>query len=163
MCFSATHANSQGGPRQAPSLCTLLDRGTFSWPAYAPGSSGVRPEIGATGFAALGGRVSIDLYGAAPTRPAFLVFGFDRDASAAGPLPLPFAAVGLAAPCWFLVDPVATRVLGTDARGCSRAIWSLPFAPGLRGLDVHAQWIVVDPPANAAGFVASNGLTLTVQ
>ncbi len=128
-----------------------------------PGSSGVRPEIGATGFAALGGRVSIDLYGAAPTRPAFLVFGFDRDASAAGPLPLPFAAVGLAAPCWFLVDPVATRVLGTDARGCSRAIWSLPFAPGLRGLDVHAQWIVVDPPANAAGFVASNGLTLTVQ
>jgi len=129
-----------------------------------PGSSGVRPEIGATGFAGLGTQLGIEVYGGLPGTAAFLLFGLDRDQTAgAVPLPLSFPAVGLNAPCFFLLDPIATRLGFCDPLGCAKLPWNLPFSPGLRGTTVYAQWVLVDPAANPAGFVASNAQGLLVQ
>lgn len=127
------------------------------------GSSGQRPEAGATGFAGIGSSVDINVFGALPGAPSFLVFGLNRDSSSGSPLPLAFTALGLNAPCFFLVDPIANRLTFADARGCATLPWNVPFNPGLRGVVVCAQWVLLDGAANPAGFVSSNGLSLLVQ
>jgi len=123
-----------------------------------------RPEIGATRFPCVGASVDIDCYGTPPGGASFLIFGLNRDNAGGGaPLPLAFTAVGLNAPCFFLLDPIATQLTFANALGCATLTWNTPFNPGLRGLNVYTQWVLLDPPANPAGFVASNALTLTVQ
>lgn len=128
-----------------------------------PGSSGERPEIGATGFLAVGTGVQIDLFGALPGAASFLALGFDRDGSPAAPLPRPFLAVGLNAPCYFLLDPATSLLSFADARGCASRALPFAFVPALRGLSLFGQWVVFDPIANPAGFVASNALSMQLQ
>jgi hypothetical protein len=127
------------------------------------GSNGVRPEIGARRFPGIGGSVAVDGYGALPGAPAFLLYGLSREAAGGLPLPLGFPTFGLNAPCFFLLDPATSVLTFADVRGCASQTWNVPFAPGLRGLEVYAQWVLFDGPANPAGLVASNGLVLTVQ
>lgn len=127
------------------------------------GSSGQRPEIGASSFPGLGTSVDIEVYGALPGAPSFLVFGLNRDSASGSPLPLGFTAVGLNAPCFFVIDPIANRLAFADARGCASVSWNVPFNTGLRGVVVCAQWVLVDGAANPAGFVSSNGLSMLVQ
>jgi hypothetical protein len=129
-----------------------------------PGSNGIRPEIGARRFAGLGTSVDIDVYGGLPLTVGFLLQGLSRDATGGGlPLPAVFPAVGLNAPCFFLLDPMSTVLAFTDSRGNATRPWALPFLPGLRGLVVNAQWVLLDAAANPAGLVASNGLSMTIQ
>lgn len=129
-----------------------------------PGSNGNRPEIGARRFLGLGTSVDIDVYGGLPGTAAFLIYGLSRDATGGGvPLPAAFPAAGLNAPCFFLLDPLSSVLEFADARGQATHAWNLPFLPGLRGMTVLAQWVLLDAAANPAGFVGSNGLSMTVQ
>ncbi|MCA8954264.1 MAG: CHRD domain-containing protein [Planctomycetes bacterium] len=126
------------------------------------GSNGERPEIGATGFAPLGGGFDVELYGAAPTAGAFLALGFNRDAGALGPLPVPFQTLGLNAPCFLAIDSLAALLSFTDTNGCATRGLSFGYVPGLTGTTVVAQWLILDAAA-PAGVVASNALSAALQ
>lgn len=128
-----------------------------------PGSSGARPEIGATGFLGVGSSVQIDLFGALPGAPCFLALGFNRDNALGSALPLPFLGAGLNAPCYFLLDPATALLSFADGRGCATRNLPFAFVPALRGLQLYGQWVVADAAANPAGFVASNGLSMLLQ
>ncbi|MCU0867234.1 MAG: CHRD domain-containing protein [Planctomycetes bacterium] len=128
------------------------------------GSNGVRPQIGATGFPAVGTGMSIDLYGALPGGISLFAFGGSRDGFAGLPLPLELPVAGLPAPgCFLLVEPATLLVAFNDAFGCSSQALNVPFNPTLRGASFYTQWFSLDALANPAGFVPSSALTLLVQ
>ena len=129
------------------------------------GSNGTRPQIGATGVAAIGAGFSVDLYGALPAAITLFSFGSNRDAFAgAVPLPLELTLAGVNSPnCFVLVDPNVLLVGFSNALGCSRQVINVPFVPVLRGSRHHTQWLVLDGAANPGGFVASSALTFTIQ
>lgn len=129
------------------------------------GSNGMAPQIGATGAAVIGTPMSIDLYGAIPT--TFAVFGFGPSRETFGgifPLPLDLSTVGINAPgCFLLADPAYTAAQLVDPRGCTSVPIAIPLTPALVGSSHYSQWFVLDPAANAAGLVASNGLGFTIE
>jgi len=129
------------------------------------GSNGVAPQIGATGTATLGTPMSIDLYGSIPTTFAVFAFGASRESfGGIFPLPLGLSTVGINAPgCYLLVDPAFTAAQLVDPRGCASVPINMPLTPALVGSSHYSQWFVLDPAANGAGLVASNGLGFTIE
>jgi hypothetical protein len=126
-----------------------------------PGSSGVRPQIGATGFPSVGSSMSIDLYGGFPTSFALFAFGASRDfAGGVIPLPVALGTLGIGSPnCYLFVDPATLLAFPINGLGCSSVLINVPFTPALRGQNFYSQWFVIDVP----GFISSSALSMTVQ
>jgi len=128
-----------------------------------PGSNGVRAQAGASGMAALGTSLSLDLYGAIPGAPAALAFGPSRDLFAATPLPIELPVLGFAAPdCYLFVDATSLVGAGTNAFGCASLQLPLPPSLALRGATGYGQWVVLDGGV-PGGLAMSSAVSLTVQ
>ena len=125
-----------------------------------PGSSGVRPQIGATGFPSVGSSMSIDLYGGFPGSFALFAFGGSRDSAGVIPLPIALGTIGIGSPnCYLFVDPATLLAFPINLLGCSNVLINVPFSPALRGQSFYSQWFVIDIP----GFISSSALSMTVQ
>lgn len=112
----------------------------------------------------IGHATEIRSFGAGPNQPAVVALGFSN--SQAGPVTLPaeLTTLGVAAPaCYLLVDPVATVLAIGNAVGSAGYDLQVPLLPGIRGLMVHCQFVILYPGANPAGVVVSNALTSVVQ
>jgi len=128
------------------------------------GSNGKRPKIGARQGAVIGAPFSMDLFAANPNQIALLGFGPERDQFATLSLPLPAPQAGVAAPgCTLLLAPQLLEPRVTDVSGCATVALTLPVAPNLRGSLHCAQWIVLDPSANAAGLTSSDALYFAIE
>ncbi len=128
-----------------------------------PGSNGVRAQAGASGMAALGTSLSLDLYGAIPGAPAALAFGPSRDLFAATPLPIELPVLGFAAPdCYLFVDATTLVGAGTNAFGCASITIQLPPSLALRTATGYGQWVVLDGGV-PGGLAMSSAVSLTVQ
>lgn len=129
-----------------------------------PGSHGGEPKIGARQGAAIGTPFSMDLFAAGSARISLLAFGSERDQFASLLLPLPAPSVGVAAPgCTLLLAPQLLEARLSDASGCASFALAMPLLPNLRGSRHVAQWFVLDAAANAAGLIASDALTFTIE
>lgn len=149
--FPGGEVRGQLGPAKLP---TTFGEG-------CPGSNGVRPQIGATGFASVGSSISIDLYGAFPGSAALFAFGSSRD-TVGGVIPLPIAlgTLGIGSPnCYLFVDPVSILAFPIDGFGCSSMVINVPFIPALRGQSFYSQWFGID----LTGFISSSALAMTMQ
>lgn len=125
-----------------------------------PGSSGVRPRMGATGFASMGSTWSMDLYGTAPGALSLIFVGDQRDP---GPVELP--VIGLAAPgCFALITSIVLQYTSlSNPQGYATQPLPIPVDPALRGIPLYVQSATLDGPANPAGLVTSNAMTFAVQ
>ncbi len=111
-------------------------------------SAGIGPRLGQTHLvraAPLGSAVAV-----------FGMFGFSMTTTGSMPLPLNMSALGLTG-CWLLVSPDISHVavLGTGS-----ATWPMPIpAEGaLLGLAFYQQMAIVEPGANPAGVILSDGI-----
>ncbi len=118
------------------------------------GTAGV-PALTATGLPWLGATMTMRVDNLPAVQPAAWVLGVS--ASQWGPvmLPAPLGTIGMPG-CLLLLAPVVTvplSVLGSTRR------WSLrlPGDPRLVGLSYYEQVFALDPGANPAGAVVSNG------
>jgi hypothetical protein len=86
-----------------------------------------------------------------------------------GAIPLPIPLDGLGAPgCTLQVDPqfgiqAALLPAARGARAEAIAEVPLPAVAALSGMQIFAQWLVVDPGANALGLATTNGLRVTLN
>ncbi|MFO1052600.1 MAG: hypothetical protein U1F36_10330 [Planctomycetota bacterium] len=94
------------------------------------------------------------LSGVAPGTPAFFALGL-------APSDVPLDPIGMPR-CRLLVDLLATFPAVADAHGVASVVTSLTDSPVFVG-DLVAQWIWVDPGANAAGLRTSARATIRVR
>ncbi|HZN38906.1 MAG TPA: CHRD domain-containing protein [Planctomycetota bacterium] len=150
VAFGGGEIRGQLGPARLP---TTFGEG-------CQGSSGVRPQIGATGFPSVGSSMSIDLYGAFPGSAALFAFGASRDSAGVIPLPISLGTIGIGGPtCHLFVDPASILAFPINGFGCASVLINVPFAPALRGQNYYSQWFAIDLP----GFIASSALSMTIQ
>ncbi len=96
----------------------------------------------------------------APSSAAFLAVGLSRTSS--GAIPLPYSLAPHGAPgCSVQADPLVTMLAVSDGAGVVTR--SMVFgAPALVGQAVYAQWICLDPTANALGMTTSDGASMVL-
>jgi len=123
---------------------------------YAPGCAGTQPSaprIGIRGFGGTTGRGQrIHLSGAAPGRQAVLAIGTSRTSWLGQRLPLaldPFGFPGCALAT--SVEVLVGTVTGTTRRESGYAHVDVPALPSFPPVDLHAQWIILDPSAGSGG------------
>jgi hypothetical protein len=118
------------------------------------GSDGRLPRLEVRGRAALGGAYSIHLRGALPNTLAVLNFGLPWD------LPLGALAPGCTAHAY----PLGLLSVATDAQGMGDAqpFAAIPQLPSFLGVQIHHQFLVVDPGNNLLGVSASNDAVITI-
>jgi len=94
------------------------------------------------------------------TSAALLWLGASRTQWAGFALPIDLAILGMPG-CFLLAAPDVQFPAGASGR---RVSWPLPVCacPELLGLSIFAQITASDPPANALGFVVSNGIELVL-
>lgn len=127
--------------------------------AGCAGTAGV-PELRAVGAPYVGTSFRVRIANLPTAAFALLALGLSDRTWALGALPFPMAAFGMPG-CDLLVSPDAT--LGMVAVGdTASATVAVPNSPALAGLVLFHQGLVLDPGANAAGAVVSNGARLFV-
>jgi hypothetical protein len=90
---------------------------------------------------------------------------FGRSDQKFGTLTLPFSLAPLGAPGnslyaeMFLLSPVKLAAQGSTWSGSSSL--AIPANPLYTGLTLYGQMLFVDPPSNALGLVASDGVAMT--
>lgn len=127
-----------------------------------PGSGRTFPSIGITAIPKVGQSLSITLGRAVANANAFGFLGFSTT-SWNGQVPLPFDLTAVGAPgCNVWIDLLAGVPVTTDGAGAASIPLSIPNQQSLLGLQFAAQWIVIDPAANAAGLVTSAGGAATI-
>lgn len=111
-------------------------------------SDGRQPRIEIVGLPVLGGSYEGLLYGVHPNATALLNFGIQWD------LPLGSLAPG----CVLYAYPLDIRTAVTNGDGVARAVpfTSIPVNPSFVGVEIHHQWLVIDPANNPLGVAASN-------
>lgn len=116
-------------------------------------STGSRPRISHRLRPRLGGNLLVDLRGAGSQSLVFLAFGsaIDLDLALSG-------APGSRA----YVAPMVAPWLVTDPGGLASYVLSVPTTTSLIGIQLSAQYAVVDSAANALGIVTSNALDFVV-
>ena len=100
----------------------------------------------------LGGPQSFLLANFPAPAGSFCTFGLDDQNWLGTPLPWSMAALGMPG-CMLHMAPLVTEfVAGTT--------WSfgIPNAASFLGMEFFTQAMVIDPPANAAGFTVTNGV-----
>ncbi|MCA8976076.1 MAG: CHRD domain-containing protein [Planctomycetes bacterium] len=154
------HTAAHPGGEIRGQLGTVALPSTFG--PNCPLSSGSRPEIGATGFGALGAPVEIELYGGLAGGAAFLSLGFGRDGALGQALPLPLQFLGINAPCFLLQDASAALLSIANGNGCATRSISFGFVPPAIGLHLYGQWFALDAGA-PGGLAASNALDIELH
>ena len=110
----------------------------------------------------LGETLILDLAGLPPGSPAALISGASRARWGSTPLPLPLDVFGMTG-CQLLASiDILTAMTAANAAGVATASIAIPYAPSLLGMELYQQAIAIDPPANPAGAVLSNGATLRI-
>lgn len=143
-----------------------------AWTPYAPGVrpafrfygvvGGVgRPTLGTSGSPLIGGSVHFGLSAAPPGAGAFLSLGLSRTTAAWGPLPWSLAGLG-AAPCSLLTSAESVVLGFADAAGMASSALPIPNDPYLPGTQLHGQYVVLHPPANRLGVLATGGTTVRI-
>ncbi|MCR9243515.1 MAG: hypothetical protein NXI31_00680 [bacterium] len=129
--------------------------------AGCPGSNGT-PTLSSSGVPTIGQRFWMDLANAPSSTIALLRAGLSDTTSPAGPLPLPLAPFGAPGCIWRNSAELALGLLQTSAAGAGS--FGLPLAnnTALIGLPFHAQFFVIDPPANQLGATVTNGAKCTI-
>ncbi|MEM7200173.1 MAG: hypothetical protein AAF628_07900 [Planctomycetota bacterium] len=127
-----------------------------------PGTGGVTPTIWVDGEPRLGNLgFQLTLKGGLGGAAAALALSDGRAAIGFGsgvllldPLSSLFTVVG----------PIAlSGPAGAAGAGAAHQVVGIPGLPALEGLDLFAQWFVVDPPSPAGGFALSDALRITVR
>jgi hypothetical protein len=78
------------------------------------------------------------------------------------PMSLSLAGLG-AAGCHLYVDPGLLLFATAPGTGYLRMDFPLPNAPALQGLALSAQWLALDPAANALGIVSTGSADLELR
>jgi hypothetical protein len=122
------------------------------------GSAGM-PEISAPGRPWLGDTVAlVASHGPAGTVGAIWL-GTSNTVS--GPFALPLALASLGMPgCTLLASFDSSTFVIADGTGVASRPLAVPNVAGLLGLEIFAQALFVDPPANPAALTTTNALTL---
>lgn len=125
--------------------------------AYGSGCSGSLgvPVLSASFPPRLGTGYALDVSNV-PQRLAVFVAGSSDSMSGSLPLPLSLAAQGM--PGCSLLAEIALAELRIASVTTASWQFSIPTNPLLFGYTFYAQAFVFDPPANALGFVVSNGV-----
>ena len=140
----------------------LLDVGYRGSPARArrvgvgcAGTNGHRPHVDWYGAPFIGRTLRIVLRGAVPARSVVMNLGT--------PMDLDLGALGMTG-CRLLAGTGLLSVpYFTDAAGMARPVGFLvPNDQALVGLPLAAQWICLDPGANALGITSSDGVHLVL-
>jgi len=74
---------------------------------------------------------------------------------------LPLDAFGMPT-CVLLTQPLVSIPASTTATGFAQVPFAIPPDPGLAGGRLFVQWLVIDPGANLAALVTSNGADVRV-
>ncbi len=129
-----------------------------------PGSNGLRAFAEATGMPCVGSAFGLRISQTKASAGAVLLLGTTKSKAFGLPLPLDLGFVW-APSCFLLNDfgllPILPTV--TDSLGCGSLSLPIPFLPNLRDQVLYGQFLVVDPSANSAGFVTSNGVKLAIR
>jgi hypothetical protein len=118
----------------------------------------------ATAGLSRGGAAITTITGASMGYPTLHWLGASQTSFSGVPLPLDLS--GLGAPGNHLYASMALAVgvalTGTAGRFSGSTNWPIPNDAGLDGATVYAQWLILDPPSNAAGLVTTHGLTIRI-
>ncbi len=128
--------------------------------AGCSGSNGV-PLATATGAPEVGGLVTYRVTSGPVGMPGVLYLGGSKTLWNGVPLPLSLAP--LQAPgCNVLTDPLLPIAIRTGRSGEADVPLVLPLSGALVGQSFHAQFYLVDPPANGLGLIVSRGITTLI-
>lgn len=121
------------------------------------GSNGRVPAMGASGAPQIGTNFALQLSSALPNTTAYAFLGMSNGLWA-GAFNLPFDLGPYGAPtCMILVDLLAEAAMPTDGLGAASLQLGVPNLAAMAGVSLYAQWLVVDPTANALQIVTSDG------
>ena len=96
----------------------------------------------------------------APSNAAIGMLGYSNTSSAFGPLPVSLTPYG-AAGCFGRVSPDATLLVTGSGNTVTWSL-SIPNLPGLLGMKLYQQLLVLDPALNALGAAASDAAGLVI-
>src|SRR5262249_18346035 len=118
-----------------------------------PGSNGLRPALVNPNAEVpqLGSTMVVRLQNALPNAAALPFFGFSNTMSGSTPLPVDLSTIG-APGCFLRVDPAQVLVVVADNAGVYFHSITLPVFPGLRGLTLYMQAMLLDAPNNGLGI-----------
>lgn len=106
----------------------------------------------------LGTTVTIDWSGTPAGSVVLLAFGWSRTNWLGVPLPLPLGAIGMPG-CNLLVSLDHAEARATVGSSLQQDVF-LPYVAAVLGFELSLQGFAIDPPANPAGIIASNGIAL---
>lgn len=136
------------------------DLGSFGSFGLGCGGPNTRPVLTAGGLPEIGQQVRYHVGPMPVGGLALFTFGLSNTAWNGAPLPLDLGVFG-APGCSTLVDPYFTTL--SIAGASTSATTGMFFTqPALRGVPTYAQAYVLDATANAAGFLSSNGVRVTL-
>ncbi|MAW60040.1 MAG: hypothetical protein CMJ94_04290 [Planctomycetes bacterium] len=118
-------------------------------------SSGVDAVIGNVGLPVLGQFMEVTLSGGIPGTNSILAIGTSNTMSRFGPLPRNLAGIGIPGSTLYVSDDFRFPAT-VDGAGNALVPVVVPNDPNLQGRSFYLQWQVVDPAANARGFILSN-------
>lgn len=119
-------------------------------------SSRAKPVLGIIGRPKLGSAYTMQLTGANPNAPTFLLWGDSNEFEQGTALPLDLTFVG-APGCMLWTSIIRSSMNITDSQGaCSFRIF-VPNTPLLNGLHYFNQILLVEYRANKVGVLVSNG------
>lgn len=132
------------------------------WPTFSSFGSGCAgtagtPQLVADSLARLCLTLDLEISGNLPSGVGAILLGFDPTQYLGIPLPASLAGIG-AAGCEMLVPPKRVFAAAVDAAGIASISISVPDNPSVIGLEIYAQWALLDPAANPLGVVVSNGI-----
>ena len=119
-------------------------------------------SIGQAGFPKTGSTsCAVTLSGGAPSKPAFLFLGLNKDKLGGLPLPLDLGSLG-APGCSLYLAPFQGFAATAGTGGAASFPVSIPNNPFLVGATLYWQWTSYDTKANALQLRFSDGLPMPI-
>ena len=136
------------------------DVSTPAW--YTPFGSGCAGTAGLPVLASaplqlpwIGTSVEVRVQPIPPGAPTVMILGSSKSVFAGGSLPLGLGFLGMTG-CSLLVSPDVVVPMASR-EGAATLTLTIPASAALAGSAFHDQALIVDPGANAAGLIVSNG------
>jgi hypothetical protein len=121
------------------------------------GASTQLPSLETRGLPGLGAALNLDLGSLPASTQCILALGASD--TAYGPLPLPFDLAILGAPgCLLTQDAPIALGFASSGQGTATLALTVPNNPGLAGVPLFFQALVVAPGANPVGLILTNGI-----
>jgi hypothetical protein len=122
-------------------------------------SQALRPDLNVSAAPKLGSSIDVLLFRGLPSSAGALILGASKQSWGGLPLPLSLQPLG-GGSCSLLVSMDVLGPVALDTSGNASLRLPIPGDPGLAGLPLQLQWLVVDGPANPLGLSFSEGGTL---